>query len=91
MRSERSQIDDIFAVETDIATNIADALQAKLTGASGARLLRVRRRAPPRTSFLRKGVISSGIFGTPGYDRLREYFLSKRSRPIRRMRRLTTA
>ncbi len=55
------KLTDIFAVESDIAAKIADALQAKLTGAEAHQL------------YL-KGLYHWRNFFAPGYERVRDYF-----------------
>jgi TolB-like protein/Flp pilus assembly protein TadD len=68
------QLDDIFVVETDIAGKIADALQAKLTGAE-RRAISTR----PTTNIEAHDLYLKGKhqwrnFYAPGYERVREYF-----------------
>lgn len=68
------ELTDIFAVESDIAENIADTLQAKLTGAERRALA-----AQPTTNleaheFYLKGRHHWRNFLGPGYERVREYF-----------------
>ncbi len=68
------QLDDIFAVESEIATNIADALQAKLTGAE-RRAIAARPTANIEAhEFYLKGRYHWRNFLAPGYERVREYF-----------------
>jgi adenylate cyclase len=68
------QLDDIFAVESDIAEKIADALQAQLTGAERQAIA-----ARPTTNieahqFYLRGRYHWRNFYAPGYERVREYF-----------------
>src|SRR5437588_195101 len=68
------QLDDIFEVESDIAANIADALQAKLTGAERRAIA-----AKPTTNIeahqlYLKGRYHWRNFYAPGYERVCEYF-----------------
>jgi adenylate cyclase len=68
------QLDDIFAVESDIAEKIADALQAQLTGAERRAIS-----AQPTTNIeahqlYLKGKYHWRNFFAPGYERVREYF-----------------
>lgn len=68
------ELDDIFLVESDIATKIADALQAKLTGAERQAIT-----ARPTTNIeahelYLKGRFLWRNFYAPGYQRVREYF-----------------
>lgn len=65
---------DIFEVESDIAASIADALQAKLTGAERRAIS-----AQPTTNieahqFYLKGKHQWRNFLAPGYERVRESF-----------------
>ena len=54
LRAERydRELDDIFAVESDIAANIAEALQARLSGAERRAIL-----AQPTTNLARTNCI----------------------------------
>src|SRR5438309_2329007 len=68
------QLDDIFAVESDIAATIADTLQAKLTGAERRAIS-----AQPTTNIEAHDLYLKGKhhwrnFYAPGYERVREYF-----------------
>jgi tetratricopeptide (TPR) repeat protein len=68
------QLDDIFAVESDIAEKIADALQAQLTGAERRAIA-----GRPTTNieahqFYLRGRYHWRNFYAPGYERVREYF-----------------
>jgi adenylate cyclase len=68
------ELDDIFAVENDIAANIAEALQARLSGAE-RRAISVQ----PTTSlkahelYLRGRYLWRNFFA-PGYEKVRDYF-----------------
>jgi TolB-like protein/class 3 adenylate cyclase/Tfp pilus assembly protein PilF len=65
---------DIFAVESDIAAKIADALQAKLTGAE-QRAISARPTSNPEAHELYlKGRYHWRNFYAPGYERVRKYF-----------------
>ena len=77
------ELDDIFAVESDIAANIAEALQARLTGAE-RRAISVQ----PTTNveahelYLRGRYFWRNFFA-PGYEKVRDYFRAgSRTRPI---------
>ncbi|HXY60386.1 MAG TPA: adenylate/guanylate cyclase domain-containing protein, partial [Chthoniobacterales bacterium] len=68
------QLTDIFEVESDIAASIADALQAKLTGAERRAIC-----AQPTTNVEAHQLYLQGRyhwrnFLAPGYERVREYF-----------------
>lgn len=68
------QLDDIFAVESDIAANIATALQARLSGAE-RRAISVQ----PTTSLEAHELYLKGRylwrnFFAPGYEKVRDYF-----------------
>ncbi|MBV9008692.1 MAG: tetratricopeptide repeat protein [Verrucomicrobia bacterium] len=68
------ELDDIFEVESDIAANIAEALQAKLTGAERRAIA-----AQPTTNleaheWYLKGRFHWRNFLAPGYERVRDCF-----------------
>jgi adenylate cyclase len=65
---------DIFAVETDIAANIAEALQAQLSGAE-QQAISVRPTTNPEAHelYLRGRHIWRNFYA-PGYERVRKYF-----------------
>jgi adenylate cyclase len=68
------QLDDIFAVESDIAEKIANALQAQLTGAERRAIA-----AQPTTNIEAHQLYLRGRyhwrnFYAPGYERVREHF-----------------
>jgi TolB-like protein/Flp pilus assembly protein TadD len=65
---------DIFAVESDIAENIADALQAKLTGAERRALSAQPTKNLEAHELYLKGRYHWRNFYAPGYERIREYF-----------------
>jgi tetratricopeptide (TPR) repeat protein len=67
-------LDDIFAVESDIAANIAEALQARLSGAE-QRAISVQ----PTTNIKAHELYLKGRhlwrnFYAPGYEKIRDYF-----------------
>jgi TolB-like protein/Tfp pilus assembly protein PilF len=68
------KLDDIFAVETDIATNIADALQAKLTGAERRAIASRPTSNTSAHELYLKGRYHWRNFYAPGYERVRDYF-----------------
>jgi adenylate cyclase len=68
------QIDDIFAVESDIAEKIADALQAKLTGAERRAIAAQPTKNTEAHDLYLKGKHHWRNFYAPGYERVREYF-----------------
>jgi adenylate cyclase len=68
------KLDDIFAVETDIATNIADALQAELTGAERRAIASRPTKNTEAHELYLKGRYHWRNFYAPGYERVREYF-----------------
>jgi TolB-like protein len=68
------KLDDIFAVETDIATNIADALQAQLTGAERQAIASRPTKNTGAHELYLKGRYHWRNFYAPGYERVREYF-----------------
>ncbi len=68
------ELDDIFAVESDIAANIAEALQARLSGAE-RRAISVQ----PTTNIQAHELYLKGRylwrnFFAPGYEKVRDYF-----------------
>jgi TolB-like protein/class 3 adenylate cyclase/lipoprotein NlpI len=68
------KLTDIFAVETEIATKIADALQAKLSGAERQAIsLRPTENTEAHQLYL-KGKYHWTRFFAPGYERIRDYF-----------------
>ena len=68
------KLDDIFAVETDIATNIADALQAELSGAERRAIASRPTKSTEAHELYLKGRYHWRNFYAPGYERVREYF-----------------
>jgi adenylate cyclase len=68
------QLIDIFAVESDIAANIADALQAKLTGAERRAISASPTKNTEAHELYLKGRYHWRNFYAPGYERVREYF-----------------
>jgi adenylate cyclase len=68
------QLDDIFAVETDIAAKIADALQAKLSGAEQRAIAARPTKNTEAHELYLKGRYHWRNFYAPGYERVREYF-----------------
>jgi adenylate cyclase len=68
------KLDDIFAVETDIATNIADALQAELTGAERQAIASRPTKNTNAHELYLKGRYHWRNFYAPGYERIRDYF-----------------
>jgi len=68
------QLDDIFAVESDIAEKIADALQAKLTGAERRAIAAQPTKNTEAHDLYLKGKHHWRNFYAPGYERVREYF-----------------
>jgi TolB-like protein len=68
------KLDDIFAVETDIATNIAEALQAKLTGAERRAIASRPTKNTDAHELYLKGRYYWRNFYAPGYERVREYY-----------------
>jgi len=68
------ELDDIFAVESDIAAHIAEALQARLSGAERRAIL-----AQPTTNLEAHELYLRGRhlwqnFYAPGYEKIRDYF-----------------
>jgi adenylate cyclase len=68
------QLDDIFAVESDIAGNIADTLQAKLTSAERRAIASHPTQNTEAHDLYLKGKHQWRNFYAPGYERVREYF-----------------
>lgn len=68
------QLTDIFEVESDIAANIADTLQAKLTGAEQRAIATRPTQNTEAYDLYLKGKHHWRNFYAPGYERVREYF-----------------
>ncbi|MGI8482322.1 MAG: hypothetical protein ACR2MF_09705, partial [Chthoniobacterales bacterium] len=68
------RLDDIFAVETEIATNIAEALQAELTRAERRAIASRPTKNTDAHELYLKGRYHWRNFYAPGYERVREYF-----------------
>jgi TolB-like protein len=68
------KLDDVFAVETDIATKIADALQAELTGAERRAIASRPTMNTAAHELYLKGRYHWRNFYAPGYERIRDYF-----------------
>ncbi len=68
------KLTDIFAVETDIAAKIADALQAKLTGAERRAISSQPTTNTEAHQFYLKGRYHWRNFFAPGYEKVRDYF-----------------
>jgi adenylate cyclase len=68
------KLTDIFAVESDIATKIADALQAKLTGAERRAISSRPTQNTAAHEFYLKGRYHWFKFFAPGFDKVRQYF-----------------
>ena len=68
------QLDDVFAVESDIAAKIAEALQAKLTGAERCAISSQPTKNTEAYQLYLKGRYHWRNFYAPGYERVREYF-----------------
>src|SRR5881398_1250452 len=68
------QLDDIFEVESDIAGKIAEALQAKLTGAERRAIAARPTQNTEAHDLYLKGKHQWRNFYAPGYERVREYF-----------------
>src|SRR5207237_404729 len=68
------QLTDIFAVESDIAANIADTLQAKLTGAERRAIAARPTQNTEAHDLYLKGKHHWRNFYAPGYERVCEYF-----------------
>jgi adenylate cyclase len=65
---------NIFAVESDIAAKIADALQAKLTGAERRAISSQPTENTEAHQLYLKGLYHWRNFFAPGYERVRDYF-----------------
>jgi adenylate cyclase len=65
---------DIFEVESDIASKIADALKAKLTGAERRAIVAQPTKNTEAYDLYLKGKHQWRNFYAPGYERVREYF-----------------
>jgi TolB-like protein/class 3 adenylate cyclase/Tfp pilus assembly protein PilF len=65
---------DIFEVESDIAAKIADALQARLTGAERRAISAQPTKNAAAHELYLKGRYHWRNFYAPGYERVREYF-----------------
>jgi adenylate cyclase len=68
------QLDDIFAVESDVAEKIAEALQAKLTGEERRAIAARPTKNTEAHELYLKGRYHWRNFYAPGYERVREYF-----------------
>src|SRR5438477_5124934 len=68
------QLTDIFEVESDIAEKIAEALQAKLTGAERRAIATRPTRNTEAHDLYLKGKHHWRNFDAPGYEHVREYF-----------------
>jgi eukaryotic-like serine/threonine-protein kinase len=68
------KLTDIFAVESDIAAKIADALQAKLTGAERRAISSQPTENTEAHQLYLKGLYHWRNFFAPGYERIRDYF-----------------
>ncbi len=68
------QLIDIFAVESDIAAKIADALHAKLTGAERRAIASQPTKNTEAHQLYLKGRHHWRNFYAPGYERVRDYF-----------------
>jgi adenylate cyclase len=68
------ELDDIFAVESDIAGKIAEALQATLTGAERRAIAARPTKSTEAHELYLKGRYHWRNFYAPGYERVREYF-----------------
>src|SRR5216110_1834848 len=68
------QLDDIFAVEADIAARIAESLQAKLTGAERRAIASRPTKNTEAHELYLKGRYHWRNFYAPGYERVRECF-----------------
>jgi TolB-like protein/Tfp pilus assembly protein PilF len=68
------KLTDIFAVESDIAAKIADALQAKLTGAERRAIFSQPTENTEAHQLYLKGLYHWRNFFAPGYERVRDYF-----------------
>src|SRR5438874_4632027 len=68
------KLTDIFAVESDIASNIAEALQAKLTGAERRAISSHPTKNTEAHQLYLKGRYHWRNFFAPGYEKVRDYF-----------------
>jgi adenylate cyclase len=68
------KLTDIFAVESDIAAKIAEALQARLTGAERRAIASQPTKNTEAHQLYLKGRYHWQKFFAPGYDRVRDYF-----------------
>ena len=68
------KLTDIFAVESDIAAKVADALQAKLTGAERRAISSQPTENTEAHQLYLKGLYHWRNFFAPGYERVRDYF-----------------
>jgi len=68
------QLDDIFAVESDVAEKIAEALQAELTGKERLAIAARPTKNTEAHELYLKGRYHWRNFYAPGYERVREYF-----------------
>ena len=68
------QLTDIFAVESDIAAKIAEALQARLTGAERRAISSAPTQSTAAHELYLKGRHLWFKFFAPGYPRVRQYF-----------------
>jgi TolB-like protein/class 3 adenylate cyclase/Tfp pilus assembly protein PilF len=68
------QLIDIFAVESDIAAKIADALQARLTGTERRAIASHPTKSTEAHQLYLKGRYHWRNFFAPGYERVRDYF-----------------
>jgi TolB-like protein/Tfp pilus assembly protein PilF len=68
------QLDDIFEVESEIAEKIAEALQARLTGAERAAITKQPTKSTEAHELYLRGRHLWRNFYAPGYERVREYF-----------------
>jgi adenylate cyclase len=68
------ELDDIFAVESDVAEKIAEALQAKLTGKERLAIAARPTKNTEAHQLYLKGRYHWRNFYAPGYERVREYF-----------------
>jgi adenylate cyclase len=68
------QLDDIFAVESDVAEKIAEALQAELSGQERRAIAARPTKNTDAHQLYLKGRYHWRNFYAPGYERVREYF-----------------
>ena len=83
------QLDDIFAVESDIAEKIAEALQAQLTGAERRAIAARPTKNTEAHELYLKGPLSLAKFLRAGLRKSAGVFSSRRLPSIRHMRQLT--